>query len=132
MISRCATFVKSYGRRNIIRPLLEELWLNIKYKNSLFIFKPNHSDLFATCEFFCSSYTSQLRILDLSDNPTLRKVPSVVGEITTLTRLNLSRCGLSYLPDRLSYFCYILFRTSLNVVATDIFCSFVTFFNLAK
>ena len=44
---------------------------------------------------------SQLRVLDLSDNPSLEKVPSVVGEINTLNELYLWGCGLSDLPQRL-------------------------------
>ena len=44
---------------------------------------------------------SQLRVLDLSENYSLKKVPSVVGEINTLNELNLSDCGLSDLSQRL-------------------------------
>ena len=60
------------------------------------------------CMYTCILYIyyslqslSQLRVLDLSYNYYLKKVPSVVGEINTLNELYLSECGLSDLPERL-------------------------------
>ena len=44
---------------------------------------------------------SQLTVLDLSGNRSLKKVPSVVGKINSLNKLYLSMCGLKDLSEKL-------------------------------
>ena len=51
---------------------------------------------------------SQLTVLDISWND-LKKVPSVVGEISTLKELNLSYCGLEDVPQWLVQV-YIIYK----------------------
>ena len=43
-------------------------------------------------------------MLDLSDNGGLKTIPAVVEEMSSLTKLNISRCGLTDLSERLVYF----------------------------
>ena len=79
--------------------------------------------------YYRSQSLSQLKVLDLSYNEDLKKVPSLVGEIKTLKELNLRRCGLDDLPQRLVqvYIIYWAFYYHSSVHTEYIICTFMRF-----
>ena len=50
---------------------------------------------------YCSlGKLTELKVLYLGDNNFSGGLPDVIGQLTSLNRLNLERCNLSTLPER--------------------------------
>ena len=47
------------------------------------------------CLYYSLQSLTQLQVLDLSGNHLLKKVPGIIGKITTLVELNMEECGIT-------------------------------------
>jgi len=58
--------------------------------------------------YYSLSQLTQLEILHIGYNP-LNTVPDVVSSLTSLEYLNMSKCGISSLPER--FVCHVFITT---------------------
>mgnify|MGYP001796272272 CR=1 FL=1 len=62
---------------------------------------------------------THLEVLDLSENNKLTTLPDRIGDMKSLRKLDVSKCNITQLPDRLVIYCCLLQQVGLLLLTTQ-------------